>query len=101
MTISELVSSFLGVDLPILTILLCQNILHLYLVPTESNNMVGNIPPEIGTFFAMTSYISFFNAQTGTIPSTLGYILPLETLVTTWMGLCSSRNMQDQTAYVK
>lgn len=41
--------------------------------------MVGNIPPEIGTFFAMTSYISFFNAQTGPIPSTLGYILPLET----------------------
>jgi len=41
--------------------------------------MIGNIPPEIGTFFAMTSYISFFNAQTGPIPSTLGYILPLET----------------------
>jgi hypothetical protein len=49
------------------------------LVYTESNNMVGQIPPEIGVFFAMTSYISFFNAQTGPIPTTLGYILPLET----------------------
>ena len=41
--------------------------------------MVGQIPPEIGVFFAMTSYISFFNAQTGALPTTLGYILPLET----------------------
>ena len=41
--------------------------------------MVGQIPPEIGVFFAMTSYISFFNAQTGPLPTTLGYITPLET----------------------
>eukprot|EP00574_Skeletonema_japonicum_P006502 CAMPEP_0201737828 /NCGR_PEP_ID=MMETSP0593-20130828/43408_1 /ASSEMBLY_ACC=CAM_ASM_000672 /TAXON_ID=267983 /ORGANISM="Skeletonema japonicum, Strain CCMP2506" /LENGTH=639 /DNA_ID=CAMNT_0048231889 /DNA_START=12 /DNA_END=1931 /DNA_ORIENTATION=+ len=52
------------------------NVLNLNL---QSNNMVGQIPPEIGVFFAMTSYISFFNAQTGALPTTLGYILPLET----------------------
>ena len=41
--------------------------------------MIGQIPPEIGVFYAMTSYISFFNAQSGPLPSTLGYISPLET----------------------
>ena len=41
--------------------------------------MVGQIPPEIGVFTRMTSYISFFNAQTGPLPSTLGYITPLST----------------------
>ena len=46
---------------------------------TESNNMVGQIPPEIGVLIYMTSYISFFNAQTGPIPTTLGLIAPLET----------------------
>ena len=49
------------------------------LVYTESNNLEGQIPPEIGVFVAMTSYISFFNFQTGPIPTTLGYILPLQT----------------------
>ena len=41
--------------------------------------MVGEIPPEIGVLKYMTSYISFFNAQTGPLPSTLGYIKPLAT----------------------
>ena len=42
--------------------------------------MVGQIPPEIGVFKYMTSYISYENALTGPLPTTLGYITPLETL---------------------
>ena len=45
----------------------------------ESNNMIGPIPPEIGVLVYMTSYISFFNAQSGPIPTSLGLIEPLET----------------------
>ena len=41
--------------------------------------MMGTIPPEIGVLVYMTSYISFFNAQSGPIPTTLGLIAPLET----------------------
>ena len=41
--------------------------------------MVGQIPPEIGVLVYMTSYISFFNAQTGPIPTSLGLITPLQT----------------------
>lgn len=46
---------------------------------TESNNMVGEIPPEIGVLVYMESYISFFNAQSGPIPTTLGLLKLLET----------------------
>ena len=46
---------------------------------TESNNMIGRIPPEIGVLTFMTSYISFFNAQSGSIPTSLGLITPLQT----------------------
>lgn len=45
----------------------------------ESNNMIGRIPPEIGVLTFMTSYISFFNAQSGSIPTSLGLITPLQT----------------------
>lgn len=45
----------------------------------ESNNMVGEIPPEIGVLVHMTSFISFFNSISGPIPSALGLIKPLET----------------------
>ena len=41
--------------------------------------MIGPIPPEIGVLIYMTSYISFFNAQSGPIPTSLGLIAPLET----------------------
>ena len=41
--------------------------------------MIGPIPPEIGVLQYMTSYISFFNAQSGAIPTSLGLITPLET----------------------
>ncbi len=41
--------------------------------------MAGTIPPEIGVLVYMASYISFFNAQSGPIPTTLGLIRPLET----------------------
>ena len=41
--------------------------------------MAGPIPPEIGVLVYMTSYISFFNAQTGPIPTSLGLIRPLQT----------------------
>lgn len=41
--------------------------------------MEGTIPPEIGVLVYLTSYISFFNAQTGPIPTSLGLILPLQT----------------------
>ena len=46
---------------------------------TESNNMIGTIPPEIGVLVYLTSYISFFNAQTGEIPSSLGLMPSLQT----------------------
>lgn len=59
--------------------LVCDDLGNVLNLNLQSNNMVGQIPPEIGVFFAMTSYISFFNAQSGPLPSTLGYILPLET----------------------
>ena len=49
------------------------------MTPTESNNMIGQIPPEIGVLVYMTSYISFFNAQSGPIPTSLGLIAPLQT----------------------
>eukprot|EP00571_Detonula_confervacea_P017318 CAMPEP_0172297450 /NCGR_PEP_ID=MMETSP1058-20130122/468_1 /TAXON_ID=83371 /ORGANISM="Detonula confervacea, Strain CCMP 353" /LENGTH=650 /DNA_ID=CAMNT_0013006605 /DNA_START=35 /DNA_END=1987 /DNA_ORIENTATION=- len=52
------------------------NVLNLNL---QSNNMAGPIPPEIGVFVYMTSYISFFNAQAGPIPTSLGLIEPLQT----------------------
>jgi len=52
------------------------NVLNLNM---QSNNMEGTIPPEIGVLVYMTSYISFFNAQTGPIPTSLGLILPLQT----------------------
>ncbi|KAL7522168.1 hypothetical protein ACHAWX_007742, partial [Stephanocyclus meneghinianus] len=45
----------------------------------ESNNMAGPIAPEIGALKYMTSYISFFNAQSGPIPTSLGLITPLQT----------------------
>ena len=45
----------------------------------ESNNMVGPIAPEIGVLQYMTSYISFFNAQEGPIPTSLGLITSLQT----------------------
>ena len=41
--------------------------------------MIGQIPPEIGVLVYMTSYISFFNAQSGPIPTSLGLIAPLQT----------------------
>ena len=41
--------------------------------------MAGPIPPEIGVLAYMTSYISFFNAQAGPIPTSLGLITPLQT----------------------
>ena len=41
--------------------------------------MIGQIPPEMGALVYMTSYISFFNAQSGPIPTSLGLITPLET----------------------
>ena len=37
------------------------------------------IPPEIGVLVHLTSYISYFNAQTGPIPTSLGLIHPLQT----------------------
>ncbi|KAL7531022.1 hypothetical protein ACHAXR_003808 [Thalassiosira sp. AJA248-18] len=52
------------------------NVLNLNL---QSNNMVGQIPPEIGVLVYLTSYISFFNAQSGPIPTSLGLITPLQT----------------------
>ncbi|KAL7472640.1 hypothetical protein ACHAXS_013019 [Conticribra weissflogii] len=52
------------------------NVLNLNM---QSNNMEGTIPPEIGVLVYLTSYISFFNAQTGPIPTSLGLILPLQT----------------------
>ncbi|KAL3783278.1 hypothetical protein ACHAW5_010270 [Stephanodiscus triporus] len=52
------------------------NVLYLNL---QSNNMVGEIPPEIGVLVYMESYISFFNAQSGPIPTTLGLLKLLET----------------------
>lgn len=52
------------------------NVLNLNL---QSNNMIGEIPPEIGVLVYMTSYISFFNAQNGPIPTSLGLIKPLQT----------------------
>ena len=41
--------------------------------------MQGPIPPELGILQYLTSYISFFNAQTGPIPTSLGLITPLQT----------------------
>ena len=41
--------------------------------------MKGPIPPKIGVLVYLTSYISFFNAQTGPIPTSLGLICPLRT----------------------
>jgi hypothetical protein len=41
--------------------------------------MVGAIPPEIGVLVYLASYISFFNAQSGPIPLTLGQLKSLET----------------------
>lgn len=41
--------------------------------------MEGPIPPEIGVLVYMTSYISFFNAQNGPIPTSLGLVKPLQT----------------------
>ena len=41
--------------------------------------MAGPIPPEIGVLVYMSSYISFYNAQSSPIPTSLGLILPLET----------------------
>ncbi|KAL3789360.1 hypothetical protein HJC23_006514 [Cyclotella cryptica] len=52
------------------------NVLNLNL---QSNNMVGPIAPEIGVLKYLTSYISFFNAQSGPIPTSLGLITPLQT----------------------
>jgi len=52
------------------------NVLNLNL---QSNNMIGPIPPEIGVLVYMTSYISFFNAQSGPIPTSLGLVAPLQT----------------------
>ena len=49
------------------------------MTPAESNSMIGQIPPEIGVLVYMTSYISFFNAQSGPIPTSLGLIAPLQT----------------------
>ena len=45
----------------------------------DLNNMAGELPPEIGALVYLTSYISWFNAQTGPIPTSLGLIAPLET----------------------
>lgn len=52
------------------------NVLNLNLA---SNNMAGPIAPEIGALKYMTSYISFFNAIDGPIPTSLGLITPLQT----------------------
>ena len=41
--------------------------------------MAGPIPPEIGVLVYMTTYISFFNAQSGPIPTSLGLLKGLET----------------------
>lgn len=41
--------------------------------------MAGQLPPEIGVLVYMTTYISFFNAQSGPIPTTLGLLKGLET----------------------
>ena len=52
------------------------NVLYLNL---QANNMIGTIAPEIGVLVYLTSYISFFNAQSGPIPTTLGLLTSLET----------------------
>ena len=57
----------------------CVSALHRFPSRAESNNMVGEIPPEIGALVYLTSYISFFNAQSGPIPTALGLIAPLRT----------------------
>jgi len=59
--------------------LVCDDVGNVLNLNLQSNNMAGPIPPEIGVFFAMTSYISFFNAQEGPIPTSLGLIKPLQT----------------------
>ena len=41
--------------------------------------MSGPIPSEIGVLVYLTTYISFFNAQTGSTPTALGLIAPLQT----------------------
>lgn len=41
--------------------------------------MAGQIPPEIGVLVYMTTYIAFFNAQSGPIPTSLGLLRGLET----------------------
>ena len=41
--------------------------------------MVGRIPNELGVLVYLTSYISFFNAQSGPIPTSLGLVTPLQT----------------------
>ena len=41
--------------------------------------MAGQIPPEIGILVYMTTYIAFFNAQSGPIPTSLGLLKGLET----------------------
>ncbi len=71
-----------GVKHPFFTqhFILRPNYSHSISLPlTESNNMAGQIPPEIGVLVYMTSYISFFNAQSGPIPTSLGLLKGLET----------------------
>ncbi len=55
----------------------CDVVANLF--ASESNNMAGAIPPEIGVLVYLASYISFFNAQSGPIPLTLGLLKSLET----------------------
>ncbi|KAL3817274.1 hypothetical protein ACHAXA_003195 [Cyclostephanos tholiformis] len=57
----------------------CDEFGNVLFLNLQSNNMVGAIPPEIGVLVYLASYISFFNAQSGPIPSTLGLLKSLET----------------------
>jgi len=59
--------------------LVCNDEGHVINLNLQTNNLIGSIPPEIGVLSYLTSYISFTNAQSGQIPSTLGLITPLET----------------------
>ncbi|ACI64439.1 predicted protein [Thalassiosira pseudonana CCMP1335] len=59
--------------------LVCDEFGNVQQLNLQSNNMSGPIPPEIGVLVYLTTYISFFNAQTGSIPTALGLIAPLQT----------------------
>lgn len=58
--------------------LVCNDNGHVVNLNLQTNNLIGEIPPELGALIYLTSYISFTNGITGPIPTTLGNIAPLE-----------------------